>query len=46
MERVMTNPQVLAMFEDPRCKRINHTLLAIIGDLSVLFEDRRLIFVR
>lgn len=46
MERVLTNPQIVGLFEDPRCQRINHTLTAIISDLNVLFEDRRLIFVR
>jgi hypothetical protein len=46
MKSLMVNPCVLSMFEDNRHKYINQTLLGIVNELSVLFEDRRLIFVR
>ena len=42
----MTCPEMLARFGHPRCPRTTHALLAAIADLAVLFEDRRLIFVR
>jgi hypothetical protein len=37
MERIMTSGEVLDLFGDSRCTRVNHTLLGIIGDLGVLF---------
>ena len=42
----MTHPLMLALFAQQRYKMVNTTLLMAVGQLTVLFEDRRLIFLR
>ncbi len=37
MERIMTSGEIIDLFGDSRCTRVNHTLLAIINELGVLF---------
>jgi hypothetical protein len=42
----MTHPFVLSLFADSRFKNLNAVVLKSVNELSVLFEDRRLIFIR
>jgi hypothetical protein len=46
MKILMTHPFVLDLFADTRYKNLNAILLKSVNELTVLFEDRRLIFIR
>jgi len=46
MKNIMTCPFILRLYSDYKFGGLNKVLLKLVSELTVLFEDRRLIFIR